>query len=317
LAAGNTVVVKPAELTPLTALKMAELVHKAGLPKGVFNVVTGSGAAVGTELVSNPEVDGIAFTGSVETGIEVMQRAAKNVTRVVLELGGKNPNIVFPDADFEKALQTAKDAIFTNAGQMCWAGSRLLLHQEIHDKFMAELKRRTESMKLGPGLDEKNDMGPLVSRDQQSRVLGYIKSGMEEGAKIVTGGGIPEDAELEKGNFVKPTIFYGVNHEMKVGCEEIFGPVLSVFTFQTTEEAMELANATKYGLYAGVWTNNLKLAHQVAARIEAGVVSINEYLVTFPQTPFGGYKDSGIGYENGLQAIGQYTRIKNVSVNLS
>jgi acyl-CoA reductase-like NAD-dependent aldehyde dehydrogenase len=140
---------------------------------------------------------------------------------------------------------------------------------------------------------------------------------MEEGAKIVTGGGIPEDAELEKGNFVKPTIFYGVNHEMKVGCEEIFGPVLSVFTFQTTEEAMELANATKYGLYAGVWTNNLKLAHQVAARIEAGVVSINEYLVTFPQTPFGGYKDSGIGYENGLQAIGQYTRIKNVSVNLS
>lgn len=317
LAAGNTVIVKPSELTPLSTLKLAELVHKSGLPNGAFNIVTGSGAVAGVELVSNPEVDGIAFTGSIETGVEVMERAAKNITRVLLELGGKNPNIVFPDADFEKAVQSAKEAIFTNAGQMCWAGSRLILHEDIHEKFMAELKKTTEAMKLGPGLDEKTDMGPLISREQQTRVLGYIRSGIEEGARLVTGGGVPEDPSLQRGNYVKPTIFYGVNSDMKIGREEIFGPVLSVFTFRTVDEVVELSNATRYGLYVGVWTNNLKLAHQVAARLESGVVAINEYLVTFPQTPFGGYKDSGLGYENGLQAIGQYTRIKNVSVNLS
>lgn len=317
LATGNTVIVKPSELTPLSTLKLAELIHKSGLPDGVFNVVTGSGSVVGVELVSSPEVDAIAFTGSVETGIEVMERAAKNVTRIVLELGGKNPNIIFPDADLERAVQTARDAIFTNAGQMCWAGSRLFLHEDIRDKFMVALKERTEAIRLGPGLNETTDMGPLVSREQQERVRKFIKSGIEEGAKLVTGGAIPSDPALRKGNFVQPTVFTGVSNDMQIGWEEIFGPVLSVFTFKTVDEVVELANASKYGLYAGVWTNNLKLAHQVAARLESGVVSVNEYLVTFPQTPFGGYKDSGIGQENGIQAIGQYTRIKNVSVSLS
>lgn len=317
LAAGNTIVAKAAELTPLTLLKIAEYAQNAGLPDGVLNVITGSGSVAGRALVSNSDVDGITFTGSTETGQQIMETAARNVTPVLLELGGKNPNIVFPDADFEKAVQMAKYAIFTNAGQMCWAGSRLFLHEEIYDKFLAELKKRTELLKVGPGLDEKTEMGPLVSRDQQERILNYIKSGREDGARLATGGTIPEDPTLKNGYFVKPTIFTDVKSSMKIGCEEIFGPVLTVFKFNSVEQVIEMANDTQFGLYAGVWTNNLKLAQQIVNRLEAGVVAVNDYLVAYPQTPFGGYKDSGIGCENGLQAIGHYTRIKSVTVNTS
>ena len=315
LAAGNTIAAKPAELTPITLLKIAEYAQKAGLPDGVLNVITGSGAVAGRALVSNSDIDGITFTGSTETGQQIMETAAKHVTPVLLELGGKNPNIVFPDADFEKAVQMAKYAIFTNAGQMCWAGSRLFLHEEIYDKFLAELKRQTDLLKIGPGLDEKTEMGPVVSRDQQERILSYIKSGREDGARLVSGGNIPEDPTLKNGYFVKPTIFTDVKSSMKIGCEEIFGPVLTVFKFSSVEQVIEMANDTQFGLYAGVWTNNLKLAQQIVNRLEAGVVAVNDYLVAYPQTPFGGYKDSGIGYENGLQAIHHYTRIKSVTVN--
>ncbi len=317
LAAGNAVIVKPAELTPLTALKLAEFAKKAGLPDGVFNVLTGSGTVVGSALVSNPDVDGVTFTGSVETGKEVMRGAAEGVTPVTLELGGKNPNIVFPDADMPKAIQTARDAIFTNAGQMCWAGSRLFLHERIYESFLSELKKITENIQLGSGLDEKTGMGPLVSRAQQDRVLTFMKSGLGEGAQLVTGGAVPSDPGLSKGNFVQPTIFRDVKNDMQISCEEIFGPVLTVFKFSGADEVVQLANETQFGLYAGVWTNNLKLAHQLASRLQAGVVSINEYLVTFPQTPFGGFKDSGIGFENGIQSLNNHTRVKNVSVNLA
>jgi acyl-CoA reductase-like NAD-dependent aldehyde dehydrogenase len=315
LAAGNAIVAIPAELTPLTLLKVVEYAQKADLPDGVLNVITGSGAVVGRALVSNSDIDGITFTGSTETGQQIMETAAKHVTPVLLELGGKNPNIVFPDADFEKAVQMAKYAIFTNAGQMCWAGSRLFLHEEIYDKFLAELKRQTELLKVGPGLDEKTEMGPVVSRDQQERILSYIKSGREDGARLVSGGSIPEEPTLKNGYFVKPTIFTDVKSSMKIGCEEIFGPVLTIFKFDSAEQVIEMANDTQFGLYAGVWTNNLKLAQQIVNQLEAGVVAVNDYLVAYPQTPFGGYKDSGIGYENGLQAIGHYTRIKSVTVN--
>ncbi len=317
LAAGNTVVAKPAELTPLTLLKIAEYAQKAGFPDGVLNVITGSGGVAGRELVSNPGIDGITFTGSTETGRQVMESAAKNVTPVLLELGGKNPNIVFPDADFEKAVQMAKYAIFTNAGQMCWAGSRLFLHDEIYEKFLGELKRQTELIKIGPGLDEKTELGPLVSKDQQERVLNYIKSGQEDRARLVTGGTVPEEPILRNGYFLKPTIFTDVTAEMKIGCEEIFGPVLTVFKFKSVEEAVQMANDTQFGLYAGVWTNNLKLAQRLVNQLQAGVVAVNDYLVAYPQTPFGGYKDSGIGYESGLQAISHYTRIKSVTVDAS
>ena len=317
LAAGNTVVAKPAELTPLSLLKVAEYAQKAGLPDGVLNVVTGSGSQVGRALVSHPDIDGITFTGSTETGQQIMEAAAKNITPVLLELGGKNPNIVLPDADFDKAVQMAKFAIFTNAGQMCWAGSRLLLHAEIYDRFLNELKRQTELLKIGPGLDEKTELGPMVSKEQQERILGYVKSGLEEGARLVTGGSVPEDPTLKNGYFVKATIFADVGSDMKIGCEEIFGPVLAVFKFNSVDEVIQMANDTNFGLYAGVWTNNLKLAQRFVDRLQAGVVAVNDYLVAYPQTPFGGCKDSGIGYENGMQAISHYTRIKAVTVNTS
>ena len=314
LATGNTVVAKPAELTPLTLLRVAEYGQKAGLPDGVLNVVTGSGAVAGRELVSNPNVDGITFTGSTETGKQIMEAAAKNVTPVLLELGGKNPNIVFPDADFDKAVQMAKFAIFTNAGQMCWAGSRLFLHDSIYEKFLGELKRQTELIKMGPGLDEKTELGPLVSKDQQEHVLSYIKSGEENGAHLLTGGTVPDEPSLRDGYFLKPTIFTDVTSRMRIGSEEIFGPVLTVFKFNSVEEVVRMANETQFGLYAGVWTNNLKVAQRLVNQLQAGVVAVNDYLIAYPQTPFGGYKDSGIGYEGGLQAISHYTRIKSVTV---
>jgi acyl-CoA reductase-like NAD-dependent aldehyde dehydrogenase len=317
LAAGNAVIAKPAELTPLTLLRVAEYAQKSGLPDGVMNVITGSGAVAGRALVSHPDIDGITFTGSSETGRQIMETAAKNVTPVLLELGGKNPNIVFPDADFQRAVQMAKYAIFTNAGQMCWAGSRLFIHTEIYDKFLTELKKQTELIKIGPGLDEKTELGPLVSKDQQERVLGYIKSGVEDGARLLTGGQIPDETALRGGFFLKPTIFTDVKAAMKIGCEEIFGPVLAVFRFSSVEEVVRMANESQFGLYAGVWTNNLKLANQLVSQLQAGVVAVNDYLVAYPQTPFGGYKDSGIGYESGLQAINHYTRIKSVTVNVS
>ena len=317
LAAGNTVVMKPSETTPLTALKLGELAMKAGLPKGVLNVVTGSGADIGTSLASDKQVDGIIFTGSDETGRHVMEAAARNVTHVLMELGGKNPHIVFPDADVPRAIKAVKDGIFTNAGQMCWAGSRAFIHESIYEGFVRELVDKTRRMKLGPGLDESTEMGPVVTKSRQEAVLGYVKDGIEEGANLLQGGKKPREPQLEQGNIVEPTIFENVTGEMKISIDEIFGPVLTLTKFKTTDEVVAMANETDYGLYGGVWTTNLKTAHEVASRLEVGAVAINEYLVTFPQTPFGGYKDSGIGHENGIRALEYYTHIKNVSVNLA
>ncbi len=317
LAAGNTVVVKPSELTPMTALKLGELAVKAGVPKGVFNVVTGSGADVGSALVSDRDVDGIVFTGSNETGHQVMEAAAKNVTHVLLELGGKNPHIVFPDADLQKALRSVKDGVFTNAGQMCWAGSRGFIHESIYDGFVKELVAKTKTVKLGPGMEDSSEMGPVVSKQRQETVLAYVKNGVEEGARLLCGGNKASDPRLANGNFVEPTIFEDVTGEMKIGCDEIFGPVLGITKFKTVDEVVAMANETDYGLYGGVWTSNLKTAHEVASRLQCGVVAINEFLVTFPQTPFGGYKESGLGHENGIRSLQYYTRTKNVSVNLA
>lgn len=317
LAAGNTVVMKPSETTPLTAIKLGELASKAGLPKGVINIVTGSGAEVGSHLVSDKDVDGIIFTGSDETGKQVMEAAARNVTHVLMELGGKNPHIVFADADIPKAIRAVRDGIFTNAGQMCWAGSRVFIQEPVYEGFVRELVDKTATMKMGPGIEDATEMGPLVSKSRQEIVLAFVKDGIEDGAKLLHGGKKPRDARLDKGNFVEPTIFENVNGEMRIGRDEIFGPVLSISKFKTTDEVVAMANETDYGLYGGVWTSNLRTAHDVASRLQVGGVAINEYLVTFPQTPFGGYKDSGIGHENGIRALDYYTRTKNVSVNLS
>src|SRR2546426_1245381 len=317
LAAGNTVVMKPSELTPLTALKLAELAVKAGTPKGVVNVVTGSGAEVGSALVSDKNVDGIVFTGSADTGRQVMEAAARNITHVVMELGGKNPHIIFADADLPRAVKAVRDGIFTNAGQMCWAGSRAFVHESIYDDFVKDLVAKTSAMKIGPGSEELTEMGPLVSKKRQQTVLRYVKDGIDEGARLLTGSEKPPAGGLERGNYIQPTIFDDVTPEMKVGSDEIFGPVLSVSKFSTVDEAVAMANNSPYGLYAGVWTSNVKTAHDVASRLQVGVVAVNEYLVTFPQTPFGGYKDSGIGHENGIRSLQYYTRTKNVSVNLA
>jgi acyl-CoA reductase-like NAD-dependent aldehyde dehydrogenase len=316
LAAGNTVILKPAAITPLTALKLAELAEKAGFPAGVVNVVTGPGSTLGQALATHPDVDSITFTGSLETGRQIMASAAKNVTPVTLELGGKNPNIVFPDADLDKAAKGVLFGIFQNAGQMCWAGSRLLVHDSIHADFVRKVADRAAKMRLGPGIREDSQMGPLVSREHERSVMRYIELGVEEGANLILGGKKADAPELKEGNFVLPTIFDDVRPEMRIAQEEIFGPVLVAASFESMDDLIETANAVEYGLYAGVWTKDLKTAHAAAARLEAGMVSINEFPVTFPQTPFVGWKHSGIGQEQGIDAIRFYTRTKNVSVNL-
>lgn len=316
LAAGNTAVVKPSSLAPLTNLKLAEIAHDAGLPKGVLNVVPGRGSETGSYLAGHKGIDSITFTGSVETGREVMKLAAQHITPVTLELGGKCPNIVLEDADRARAVRGVLRGIFTNAGQMCWAGSRLLVQESVKDKLLRALKKGTDSIIVGPGTSEKSHMGPLVSEQQVDSVMGYIKIGQDEGAELLTGGERAKDGGLAQGNFVQPTIFSEVDPGMTIATEEIFGPVLSAITFEDMEDALEIANRTEFGLCAGVWTRDISRAHRLAAELESGVVSINEYPITFPQTPFGGFKQSGIGREQGLEAVYSYCRVKNVNVNL-
>lgn len=316
LAAGNTVVLKPASLTPLSALKLAELVAAAGFPAGVFNVVTGPGSTAGSALADHPDVDSMTFTGSTETGKQIMALAARHVTPVALELGGKNPQIVFPDAKLDRALKGVLFGAFQNAGQMCWAGSRLYVHASVRDEFLNKLADAAARMKLGPGLQEETQMGPVVSRQQEASVLEHIEVGTREGATVLVGGKRADAADLRDGNFVLPTVFGDVAPDMRIAREEIFGPVLCAFDFTDVDEAVAQANATPYGLMAGVWTQSLQTAHRVAARLEAGMVNINEYPITFPQTPFSGFKESALGHEQGLEAVRHYTRVKNVTVNL-
>ena len=316
LATGNTVVLKPATITPLTALKFAELCERVGVPPGVVNVVTGPGSTVGRALAEHPDVGAITLTGSLETGRQILQMAAKHVTPVTLELGGKNPNIVFPDADLDRALKSVLFAAYQNAGQMCWAGSRLLVHESIHADFVKKVAERAAKMRLGPGLKEDSQMGPVVSREQERNVLSCVEVGTSEGARLLVGGAKVADGELAAGNFVTPAVFDGVTPDMRVAREEIFGPVLAAMSFRTTDDLIDAANAVEFGLAAGVWTKDLKTAHTVAAKLEVGMVSVNEFPLTFPQTPFVGWKHSGLGHEQGLEAVRFYTRIKSVNVNL-
>ena len=314
LAAGNTVVAKPASDTPLSFLKLAKVMEDAGVPKGVFNVVTGSGAKLGKVLVAAKETAGVVLTGSVPTGQEVLREAAMKIVPVTLELGGKSPNVVFPDANLDKAIKGAAFGIFMNAGQMCWAGSRLLVHESIHDKFVDDLAKFASTWKLGNPLEKDTRMGPLVSKGHRESVVKYVGVGEQEGAKLVLDG--RKAQAPQGGNFLGPTIFTDVSPKMRIFREEIFGPVLSVTKFSTDDEALALANAVDFGLYAGVWTKDLNRAHRFAAELESGQVAVNEYPVTFPQTPFGGFKQSGIGHEQGAGALQFYTRTKSVMVNL-
>lgn len=312
LAAGNSVVLKPSSETPLSALYYGIAAEEAGLPDGVLNVVPGKGSTAGERLAGHPDVDHVAFTGSTAIGTHVMETAAANVTDVTLELGGKGPHLVFPDADLDAATDGIQYGIFMNAGQMCWAGSRLLVHESIHDEMVDRIVSRAEAIPLGGGNDDDGRMGPLVNEEQYEEVLEYIETGKEEGATVAAGGEAPD----REGYFVEPTVFTDVTNDMTIAREEIFGPVLSVIPFSDRTEAIELANDSPYGLLSGIWTSDLETAHTTADRLDYGMVSVNEYPVTHPQTPFGGAKESGLGREQGQEAIREYTQVKNVNVNL-
>ena len=316
LAAGNAAVLKPASLTPLTALRFAALAKSAGVPDGILNVIVGSGREIGEALVRDPRCRSVSFTGSSEVGLRIAELAAPRMIPLTLELGGKSPVLVFPDADLERAAKGIGFGIFGNAGQMCWAGSRVVVAESIHDELVKKVAGIAESLRLGPGLGENVDMGPLVSKDQAERVLGFVTEANGEGATVATGGGRPEAEALREGNFVRPTVLTGVSPDARVVREEVFGPVLSVQKFSSADEAVRIANTTRYGLFAAVWTRDLVTAHTVARQLDAGMVSINEPPNSFPQSPFGGFKESGIGFEQGRLTVAQYTRRKNVIVNL-
>ncbi len=315
LAAGNTLVMKPSEITPLTTVKVFELIEEAGIPKGVANLVLGSGKSAGAELAANLDVDLISFTGGIETGKTIMQAASHNVKKVALELGGKNPNIVFADADFETAVDQALNAVFFHAGQVCSAGSRLLIEESIHDEFVEALIERTKQIKLGNGFDENTQSGPMISAEHRAKVEDYVEIGKKEGAKLVVGGKRPDDPALQNGFFYLPTIFTNCTSDMRIVQEEVFGPVLTVETFQTKEEAVKLANDTIYGLAGAVWTQDLSKADFVAARLRMGTVWINDFHPYFAQAPWGGYKQSGIGRELGREGMEEYTEVKHIYRN--
>lgn len=315
LAAGNTIVVKPSEFTSASMLEFAKLVDRAGFPKGVFNVVTGFGQDVGSALVEHPKVARIAFTGGEIGGVKVYEAAARGLKPVSLELGGKSPNIVFADANIDNAVRGAVAGIFAATGQTCMAGSRLLVHESIHDEFVEKLLALAKTAKMGNPLQSDTTVGPVTTRPQFEKVLSYIDIAKSEGAKCVLGGEPAKRAECGDGWFVEPTVFTNVTNDMRIAQEEVFGPVLSIIKFSTDEQAVEIANDVMYGLAAGVWTQDISRALTMAKRIRAGTLWVNAYRVVSYMTPFGGYKRSGIGRENGQEMIKEYLQVKSVWIN--
>ncbi|MFD0433256.1 aldehyde dehydrogenase family protein [Streptomyces chartreusis] len=317
LAAGNTFVLKPSEITPLTTIAMMRLIEEAGAPPGVANLVLGSGATVGAALTGHPEVDLVSFTGGLSTGRSIMASAAQGPKNIALELGGKNPNIVFADADFDAAVDYALDAAFLHAGQVCSAGSRLMVEDSLHDRFVEAYADRARSIRLGNGLEDGTESGPLSSAQHREKVESYIAVGREEGARLVTGGTRPDDPALSRGFFLLPTIFADCDRSMRIVREEVFGPVVTVERFRTEDEAVELANDTRYGLAGGVWTSDASRAQRVAQRLRHGTVWINDFHPYLPQAEWGGFGRSGVGRELGPTGLREYQEAKHIYQNLA
>ena len=317
IAAGNTVVLKPSENTPLTALDLAQITKDAGIPDGVVNVIPGFGPGAGETLVSSMDVDKVAFTGSTGTGRRILQLASSNIKKVTLELGGKSANIICDDADLSLAVDGALWGIYYNSGQVCNAGSRLLVHRSLHDEVVDRMVAKAERITVGAPLDKRTAMGPIVSRTQLETVERYVTIGQEEGAKLATGGERVAVAGQEGGYFYAPTIFTGVDNTMRIAQEEIFGPVLVVIPFETDEEAVAIANDSIYGLAGGIWSSDPARAMGMADRIRTGTIWINDYHLINPRYPFGGYKQSGIGREHGVPGFLEYTETKHVHVDVS
>jgi acyl-CoA reductase-like NAD-dependent aldehyde dehydrogenase len=308
------VVLKPSSEAPMTALKLGEIGLECGLPPGALNVVPGTGAEAGVALASHPDINQLTFTGSVDVGIAVARMAAGNVVPVVMELGGKSPNIVFADADLDAAVRGVSTAIFQNAGQTCSAGSRLLVERPAHAALVAKLTERARSMRIGPGVSDP-DMGPIISKRQLETIERYVAIGAQEGATIATGGGRPSGASLGQGFYFQPTLLDGVSADMRVAQEEIFGPVLAIVAFDDLDEAATIANRSQYGLVAGIWTRDITKAMTLASRLKSGQVYINTYGAGGGvELPFGGYKKSGYGREKGLESLVSYTQVKNVCI---
>lgn len=317
LATGNCCVLKPAEITPLTALDLCKLIKEVGFPDGVVNVINGLGPVAGMELAKNEYVDKIAFTGSTEVGKQLMIAASGNVKKISLELGGKSPMIVFDDVDLPVAAEWVQFGIFVNQGEVCSATSRLYVQDKIHDRFVEELSTKAKKVRVGNPMDEATEMGPIASEKQLKKVLHYIDLGKKEGAEIAYGGQRLEKGKFKKGFYVTPTVFTNAKNNMKIVQDEIFGPVLTVIKFSDEEEAVELANATRYGLAGGVFTKDINRAFRIVKELRAGIIWVNSSQPCFNQLPWGGYKQSGIGRELGKYAVEEYTQLKQVTINLN
>jgi aminomuconate-semialdehyde/2-hydroxymuconate-6-semialdehyde dehydrogenase len=317
LAVGNCVIAKPSEITPMTAYKLSEICIEAGLPAGVLNIVHGLGAKIGSAIVAHPHIKAISFTGGTETGASIARVAAPMFKKLSLELGGKNPNIIFADCDYEVTLATTIKSSFTNQGQICLCGSRIFVERPLYERFKADFANRTAGLRVGNPLEAGSDLGAVVSQTHQQKILAYVSLAQEEGGKILTGGkSLQIKGDCAKGYFIEPTIIENLAHNCRTNLEEIFGPVVTIMPFDTEAEALEYANVVRYGLAATVWTSDLNRALRVSQQLESGIVWVNCWLLRDLRTPFGGVKDSGVGREGGFEALNFFTEAKNVCIKL-